>query len=113
MADCILAAIIERGDSLHLSCCCVEAQEIPRQDHITSQDKLSSLGVTLLCKVFMKSLEAAGVLSRWLYLDDHVYFTAAVLNILTAFRTADNVEFSSLRRPSSSGRPLICMSRYF
>jgi hypothetical protein len=84
MADCILATIIERSNSLHFSCCCVEAQKIPRQDHIASQYRFSSVGVTLLCEVFMKPLEAAGVFSRWLHLDDHVYFTATVLSILTA-----------------------------
>jgi hypothetical protein len=54
------------------------------QDHIASQNKFSSLGVTLLCKVFMKPLEAAGVFARWLYLDDHVYWTVMVLSTLTA-----------------------------
>ncbi len=113
MANCILAAIVERSNSLHFSCCGAEAQKIPRQNHIPSQDKFSSLGITLLCKVFTKALEAAGVLSRWLHLDDHVYFSATMLSVLTALRTADNIKLSSLRRPSSSGRPLICMSRYF
>jgi hypothetical protein len=98
---------------LHLSCCRVEAQKILRHDNISSQKKFSGVGVTLSRKVFTKPLEAAGVFARWLHLDDHVYFTSTVLSVLTALRTADNVEFSPFRRPSSSGRPLICLSRYF
>src|ERR1035441_329789 len=113
MADSILATIIERCNSLHFSRCRVEAQKILRHGHISSQQKLSGVGVTLLCEVFTKPLEAAGVFARWLHLDDHVYFTSTVLSVLTALRTADNVEFSPFRRPSSFGRPLICLSRYF
>jgi len=59
----------------------------------------------------MKPLEAAGVFSGWLYLDDHVYFPTTALSLLTALSTADNVEFIPLRRPSSSGRPLILLEQ--
>jgi hypothetical protein len=78
-------------------------------DMTTSPRKtnFSSVGIMLLCEVFMKPLEAAGVFSGWLYLDDHVYFPTTALSLLTALSTADNVEFSSFRRTSSSGRPLI------
>jgi len=57
MANSILATIIERRNSLHLSCCRVEAQKILRHDHISSQKKFSGVGVTLLCNVFTKLLE--------------------------------------------------------
>jgi len=45
----------------------------------------------------MKSLEAAGVLPRWLYLDDHVHFTATVLSILNCVMNSGQYRISSLR----------------
>src|ERR1039457_6374263 len=80
MAHSILATIIERCNPLHLHRCCVEAQKILRHDNISSQQKFSSVGVTLLCKVFLKPLEAAGVFSSWLHFGNHVYLIVPVLS---------------------------------
>jgi hypothetical protein len=59
MANSILASIIERCNPLHLDRRSVEAQKILGHDHISSQQKFSSVGVTLPCKVFLKPLKAA------------------------------------------------------
>src|ERR1035438_8607107 len=59
VAKRILTTIIERRNSLHLSCCRVKAQKILRHDNISSQKKFSGVGVTLLRKVFTNPLEAA------------------------------------------------------
>jgi hypothetical protein len=85
MADSILAAIIERCNPLHLHRRCVEAEKILRHDYISSQQKFSSVGITLFRKVFLKPFEAAGVLSRWLHFGNHLHFTVSVLSALNAF----------------------------
>jgi hypothetical protein len=59
MTNSILASIIERCNPLHLHRRCVEAEKILRHDHISSQQKFSSVGVTLPRKVFLKPFEAA------------------------------------------------------
>ena len=84
VADSILATIIERCNPLHFSCRCVEARRFSDMTTSPRKQKFSSVGVTLLCKVFMKPLEAAGVFSSWLHLGDHVHFTVSVLSALTA-----------------------------
>jgi hypothetical protein len=84
MADSILATIVERCNPLHLYRRCVEAQKVLRHDNISSQQKFSSVGVTLSRKIFMKPFEAAGVFSRWLHFGNHVHFTVPVLSALIA-----------------------------
>ena len=85
MANSILATIIERCNPLHLHRRCVEAEKILRHDHISSQQKFSSVGVTLPRKVFLKPFEAAGVFSSWLHFGNHLHFTVSVLSALIAF----------------------------